>query len=82
MDDRGNLVILEGGEEEQRAEALKRGLVRIPDDEAQVVAAMELDQRKAWMARRLATHGDGELEREAKRRLRNKLKAERRKRRR
>ncbi len=77
MDDRANLHVLEGTEEEKRTKALERGLVRVPDEEADAVNAMSAGQRKAWLMNHLMKV-DNEYTREARRRLRNKMKARRR----
>lgn len=81
MDDRANLHVLTGTEEERRAEALRRGLVPVPPADVERVNAMSAAERRDYLKRLMAATRGDPLTEEAARKLRNKRKAERRSRR-
>jgi hypothetical protein len=76
MDNRANIHILNGTEEEQAEDARSKGLLRIPAGEAEAVAQMGFAERRAWLHRYVATHPAETAE--LRKRLRNARKAKRR----
>jgi hypothetical protein len=76
MDAKGNLHILEGTEAEQKAEAMRKGLVQVPPEEVETVNAMSTEERRAWLRSKLAKGAD-ELTKSARRKLRNSMKKRR-----
>jgi hypothetical protein len=72
-----NLHILKGTAEEQKAEAMRKGLVQVPPEEAEAVGKMSPLERKAWLKDYMAKNKSDEVVAEAARKLRNKNKAAR-----